>query len=162
MPFLFHLSSGSLSITKLRHALQLLIIKHQALRTALYFDDHKQQLMQHILQPTNNQEFFTFLDTTCDMNKESLMKIMHDERGNPSHFDLARGVVCRLHIVRRSSKTDMIVAGDSMILNFHHALFDFPSMIVFLRDLNQAYVTGELEFNDQSELRYLDCKLIYS
>ena len=33
---------------------------------------------------------------------------------------------------------------DAIIFNFHHALFDFPSMNVFLHDLDQAYTTGQL------------------
>ena len=159
MPFLFHIEFGSLSLARLRRALQLVIMKHQSLRTALYFDSDKQQLMQRIVEPTENQELFVFVETTIEMNDECLMTIMHDERGNPFHFNLAQGLVCRLHIIRRSSKSDCLVTGDSIILNFHHALFDFPSMVTLYRDLDQAYRTGQLEFSDENELRYLDCKL---
>ena len=158
MPFVHRIASGRLSITRLRHALQLVVIKHQSLRTALFFDSDKKELMQRIVQPTENQELFTFVDTIFDTDDERLMKIMYDERGNPFHFDLERGLVCRLHVVRRSAKSDFLVEGEAIIFNFHHALFDFPSMLVFQRDLDRAYTTGQLQFDDESELRYLDCK----
>ncbi|CAF4355789.1 unnamed protein product, partial [Adineta steineri] len=42
----------------------------------------------------------------------------------------------------------------------HHALFDFPSMNIFLHDLNQAYTTGQLLYDDNTNLRYLDYAVI--
>ena len=50
---------------------------------------------------------------------------------------------------------------DALIFNFHHALFDFPSMDIFLHDLNQAYTTGQLSNNDNTALRYIDCNYKY-
>ena len=61
-------------------------------------------------------------------------------------FDLAQGLVFRCHIVyyKQISSNDLLSDKDVIIFNFHHALFDFPSMDIFLHDLNQAYTTGQL------------------
>ena len=159
MPFLSHVQHGSLSAKRLRHAMELVVLKHAILHSALYFDNDKQELMQRIVAHEENEELFSCVESRFVNKDEDLMKIMHDERGNPFHFDLERGIVCRLHIVRSSSsKSDELTSGDSIIFNFHHSQFDFPSMIVFHRDLAEAYTTGQLNINPENELRYLDCK----
>ena len=157
MSFLYRIETGTLSITRLCHALQLVIMKHHALRTALFFDSDNQELVQRILQPQQNEQLFTFVDSTFE-TEDNLVTIMHDERGNPSHFDLAKGIVCRLHVVRRNSTSNDLDTGDAIIFNFHHAMFDFPSMPLFHRDLEQAYLMGELQLDDDNQLRYLDCE----
>ncbi|CAF4066371.1 unnamed protein product, partial [Rotaria magnacalcarata] len=156
MPFLYHIESGTMSIVRLRHALQLVVKKHQALRTALFFDSDKKQLMQRIVEARENEELFAFCDSEVGTDDKLLMKIMYDERGNPFHFDLTSGRVCRLHVVRRNSNRNSLQKGDAIIFNFHHAIFDFPSMLVFQSELDRAYTTGQLELNDESELRYID------
>jgi hypothetical protein len=160
MPFLYRLSSGgTLSITQLRRALQLVVMKHQSLRTSLIFDTEKYILIQHIIDSCdNNNKLFTFIESIIETDEE-LNDIMHDERGNPHHFDLAQGLVFRCHIVyyKELSRNDVLCEKDALIFNFHHALFDFPSMHVFHHDLNQAYTIGQLTSDDDSTLRYLDC-----
>ena len=159
MPFLSHVQHGSLSAKRLRHAMELVVLKHAILHSALYFDNDKQELMQRIVAHEENEELFPCVESRFVNKDEDLMKIMHDERGNPFHFNLERGIVCRLHIVRdNSSENDELMSGDSIIFNFHHAQFDFPSMIVFHRDLIKAYTTGQLNIDSDNELRYLDCK----
>ncbi len=161
MAFVYRIESGTLSILRLRHALQLVVMKHQALRTAFHFDSNKQQLMQRIIKPTENEELFTFVDSEFETSNELLSAIMDDEQGNSLHFDLARGLVCRLHVIRQGSNSNSLRTGDIIIFNFHHAIFDFHSMAVFQRDLSRAYETGHLELNNERELRYLDCKLYH-
>ncbi|CAF3071773.1 unnamed protein product [Rotaria sp. Silwood2] len=112
--------------------------------------------MQRIVEPIENEELFAFCDSEFGMDDELLTKIMYDERGNPFHFDLTSGRVCRLHVLHRNSNRNFLLKGDAIIFNFHHALFDFPSMLVFQRDLDRAYKTGQLELDDENELRYLD------
>jgi hypothetical protein len=170
MPFLYSIELGTISISRLRHAFQLVVIKHQTLRTALFFDVEKQQLMQRIIEAKENEELFTFVESNFvddddedddDDEKNLLTMIMHDERGNPFLFDLTQGRVSRLHVVRRYSSTNnsFLIKDDAIIFNFHHALFDFPSMDIFHHDLNQAYITGQLQLNNNNELRYLDCRV---
>jgi NRPS condensation-like uncharacterized protein len=164
MPFLFRLSpQHSLSIKQLCHTLQLIVRKHQSLRTSLIFDDKKNLLMQRIIDFNNdNNGLFTFIKSTYKTD-EQLRDIMHNEKRNSQLFDLAQGLVFRCHLVyyKEISSNDLLCNKDTIIFNFHHALFDFPSMNLFLHDLDQAYTTGHLTTDDNIGLCYLDCKYEY-
>ena len=160
MPFIYRLHpNNTLSIKQLCQALQLIINKHQSLRTLLLFHSEKNQLMQRIID--YNDKLFTFIESVFETDEE-LTNIMHDEQGNSHHFDLAQGLVFRCHIVcyKQISSNILLSDKDVLIFNFNHASFDFPSMIIFLDDLNQAYTTGQLSITDNTTLRYLDCKYI--
>jgi NRPS condensation-like uncharacterized protein len=160
MPFLYRLASQhTLSIQQLRHALQLIVTKHQSLRTSLTFDAEKNLLMQRIIDLNNNStEWFAFIESTYETD-DQLNNIMQEEKRNSQLFDLAQGLVFRCHLVyyKPISSSDLLSDKDALIFNFHHALFDFPSMDVFLDDLNQAYTTGQLSNDGNTTLRYLDC-----
>jgi NRPS condensation-like uncharacterized protein len=164
MPFLYRLCSGhTLSIKQLRHALQLIVTKHPSLRTALIFDTEKNRLMQRIVDSNNNEkQIFTFVESTFE-NDEQLTGIIYNEKRSPQLFNLTEGLVFRCHLLHQKqiSSNDLLCDKDVIIFNFHHALFDFPSMNLFLRDLNQAYTTGQLFTNDGNTVRYLDCKSEY-
>ncbi len=164
MPFLYRLcSEHTLSIKQLHHTLQLIVLKHPSLRTSLIFDTESNKLMQRIIDSKNNtKQLFTFSQSTFDTD-EQLIDIMHDEKRNSQLFNLAQGLVFRCHLVhhKQISSNDLLTDKDAIIFNFHHALFDFPSMNVFLHDLDQAYTTGQLSKDDDSDLRYLDCKCEY-
>jgi hypothetical protein len=109
-----------------------------------------------------NKQLFTFIESTFNTD-EQLTDIKHNEKGNSQLFDLAQGLVFRCHLVyhKQISSNDLLCDKDIIIFNFHHALFDFPSMDVFLHDLDQAYETGQLSANDDIALRYIDCKYEY-
>ncbi|CAF1258472.1 unnamed protein product, partial [Rotaria sordida] len=87
---------------------------------------------------------------------------MYDEKRNTGLLDLAQGLVFRCHIIHHTpvSSNDLLCDKDAIIFNFHHASFDFPSMHIFLHDLNQAYSTGQLTTDENSLLRYLDYAMI--
>ena len=163
MPFLFHLHPHhTLSVTRLHHALHLIIIKQLALRTSLIFATNNNQLIQRINQPHhhhNNKQLFAFIQSTFDTNQQ-LTHIMHEEKSNAQLFDLAQGLVFRCHLVHHKElpNNDLLCEKDAIIFNFHHAAFDFPSMNIFLDDLHQAYTTGQLPTDDHTTLRYLDCE----
>ncbi len=160
MPFLYRLSRGGiLSITQLRQALQLIIMKHESLRTSIFFDTHENVLMQRIIEPRDDdhQQLYTLINSIFN-TEEDLKQIMHDEQSNPKHFILSKGLVFRCHIVRHKhiSHDDFLFDNDAIIFNFHHACFDFLSMDIFHRHLDQAYATSQLT-DESTVLRYLDC-----
>jgi hypothetical protein len=161
MPFLYRLYEGhNLSAKQLCHSLQLIVTKHLSLRTALIFDKEKNLLMQQIISLNeSNKQLFTFIESTYETD-EQLTDIMHNEKSNSELFDLAQGLVFRCHLVyyKQISSNDVLCDKDAIIFNFHHAVFDFPSMNVFFHDLNEAYTTGHLSTNDETTLRYIDCK----
>jgi hypothetical protein len=161
MPFLYRVyPQHTLLIKYLRHALQLIVTKHLSLRTSLIFDTESNRLMQRIINSKDNtKQSFTFIESTFD-TEELLIDIMHDEKRNSQLFNLAQGLVFRCHLVhhKQISSIDLLTDKDAIIFNFHHALFDFPSMDVFLHDLNQAFTTGQLKIDDTPVPHYLDCK----
>jgi hypothetical protein len=161
MPFLYRLSGEhTLSIKHLRHSLQLIVTKHLSLRTSLNFDTETNRLMQRIIDSGDNKKQpFTFIESTFE-TEEQFIHIMHDEKRNSQHFNLAQGLVFRCHLVhhKQISANDVLTDKDVIIFNFHHALFDFPSMNVFLHDLDQAYRTDQLTINEINAPHYLDCK----
>lgn len=161
MPFIYRLSPiHTLSVKQLHQALQLIVIKHLSLRTSLIFDNKNNQLMQRIIDFTDdNNKLFTFVQSTFQTD-DQLNEIMHNEKSNSQYFDLAHGLVFRCHLLHYNqiSTNDLLCDKDMIIFNFHHALFDFPSMNVFLHDLNQAYTTNQLLYSDDNILNYLDCK----
>ncbi|CAF1214234.1 unnamed protein product, partial [Rotaria sordida] len=161
MPFFYRLCPGhTLSIQQLRQALQLIVRKHQSLRTSLFFDKEKNQLMQRIIDYNNNNNnntLFEFIESHFETHDEFEL-IMQDEKRNSLLFDPGQGLVFRCHILHHTpiSSNDLLCDKDAIIFNFHHALFDFPSMDLFLHDLNQAYTTSELSTNEDTILHYLD------
>jgi hypothetical protein len=162
MPFLYRLfRNHTLSTTQIRQALQLILIKHQSLRTSLIFDKQNNVLMQRIVDMTDdNDKFFSFVESTFKTD-EQLNNIMYNEKCNSQLFDLSQGLVCRCHIVYHNeiSSKNLVCDQDAVIFNFHHALFDFLSIDVFLRDFNQACRTGQLTADDNDTLlHYIDCK----
>ncbi|CAF4352189.1 unnamed protein product, partial [Adineta steineri] len=104
---------------------------------------------------------FPVIESTYETD-EQLNEILHDEKRNPRLFDLAQGLVFRCHVIyhKQISSNDLLSKKDVVIFNFHHALFDFPSMKVFHHDLNRAYTTGQLLYDDSTNLRYLDYAVI--
>ncbi|CAF4142363.1 unnamed protein product, partial [Adineta steineri] len=165
MPFVYRLQPGhTLSIQQLHQALHLTVNKHPSLHTSLHFDIEKNLLMQRVItheDKNNNNNLFSIIETTYETD-EQLNEILHDERRNPHLFDLAHGLVFRCHIVyyKQISSNHLLSEKDVIIFNFHHALFDFPSMEVFHHDLNQAYITSQLLYDDSTNLRYLDYAVI--
>ncbi|CAF3976110.1 unnamed protein product, partial [Adineta steineri] len=165
MPFVYHLQSGhTISVKQLHQALRLTVNKHPSLHTSLHFDTQKNLLMQRVTtheHKNNNNNLFSIIETIYETD-EQLNEILHDERRNPHLFDLAQGLVFRCHIIyyKQISSNDLLSDHDLLIFNFHHALFDFPSMEVFHHDLNQAYTTSQLLYDDNTHLRYLDYAVI--
>jgi len=164
MPLRYHLHPGhTLSVTELCHALQLFVTKHQSLRTSLILDAEKNLLMQRIIDLNDDdKQMFAFIESVFDEG-EQLNNIMQKEKYNSKLFDLAHGLVFRCHLVyyKQISSNDLLCDKDVLIFNFHHALFDFSSMDIFLDDLNRAYTTVQLSNDDNNTLRYLDCKYKY-
>ncbi|CAF3762763.1 unnamed protein product [Rotaria sp. Silwood1] len=161
MPFMYRVSPGAtLSISRLRRALHLVVLKHQPLRTSLIYDTKEDMLLQKV-NNTTHDGLFTFIESTFKTN-DDLTKIQYEERTNLDHFDLVQGRVFRCHVLyhKKSVHKDTLEDGDLLIFNFHHASFDFASMSIFYRDLDQAYATGELIVNDKTDLRYLDYSII--
>ncbi|CAF4147892.1 unnamed protein product, partial [Adineta steineri] len=164
MPFVYRLQPGhTLFIKQLHHALHLTVEKHLSLHTSLHFDIEKNLLMQRVIthEDKNNINMFSIIETTYETD-EQLNKILHNEKRNPHIFDHAQGLVFRCHIIyyKQISSINILSDKDILIFNFHHAVFDYPSMDIFLHDLNQAYKTGQLTTDNNTTPRYIDYAVI--
>ncbi|CAF1283871.1 unnamed protein product [Adineta steineri] len=165
MPFAHSLQPGHiLSVKQLHQALQLIVDKHLSLHTSLIFDAEMHLRMQRVItheDKNNKNNMFSIIETTYETH-EQLYEILHDEKRNPHLFDLAQRLVFRYHIIyyKQISSNHLLSDKDLIIFNFHLALFDIPSMKVFHHDLNQAYTTGQLLYDDNNNLRYLDYAVI--
>ncbi|CAF1398994.1 unnamed protein product [Adineta steineri] len=161
--FFYRLHRGDiLSVKQLRHALQLTVTKHGSLHTSLIYDSNKNILMQRVRTQQNiNNDMFTITESSYETD-EQLNRIIENEKCNPQLFDLAQGLVFRSHIVyhKQISSNNILSDKDIIIFNFHHAFFDYPSMNIFLHDLDQAYKTGQLTTDNNSTLRYIDYAFI--
>ncbi|CAF1591226.1 unnamed protein product, partial [Didymodactylos carnosus] len=164
IPNVFRVMSGTLSISRLRQSLLLVIEKHSILRTSLNYDRDEQCLRQHI-EPTNN-EIYSFQVSSIP-SKDDFDEILLNEETNGKLFDLSMGRVFRCHLIRfcscssndndeESSRTavDLLNDGDLIIFNFHHVAFDGSSTEIFLKDLKEAYLTNKLDTH--LSLQYID------
>ncbi|CAF1139561.1 unnamed protein product [Adineta steineri] len=108
-----------------------------------------------------SKQLFTFIESTYE-TQEQLDRILYVEKRDAHLFDLAQGLVFRCHIIyyKQISSNDILSDKDIIIFNFHHAFFDYPSMHIFLHDLDQAYKTGQLTTNNDTTLRYVDYAVI--
>ncbi|CAF1469100.1 unnamed protein product [Adineta steineri] len=163
MPFIYRLQSGhTLSIKQLHQALQLSIDKHLSLHTSLLFDADINRIIQRVITRQDNYAYmFSIIETTYETH-EQLDEFLHDEKRNPHVFDLAQGLVFRCHIIyyKQISSNHLLSDKDIIIFNFHHVSFDYPSLNIFLHDLDQAYKTGQLLYDENTTLRYLDYSII--
>ncbi|CAF1589002.1 unnamed protein product, partial [Adineta steineri] len=164
MPFVYSLySHHTLSVQHLHHALQLTVNKHPSLHTSLHFNIQKNLLMQRVVthEDKYKNNMFSIIETIYETD-EQLNEILQNEKRNPHLFDVAQGLVFRCHLVyyKQISSNHHLSHKDILIFNFHHALFGFQSMNIFLHDLEQAYSTSQLSNNDNTTLRYLDYAVI--
>jgi NRPS condensation-like uncharacterized protein len=160
MPFFYQVTEGSLSIERLRRALQLVVLKHSSLRTSFFFDSKADCLMQRIIQPRDDEEeLFVFVESTLKRNVD-LTTIMFDELCNLSNFDLSSGRVFLVYVlIQENGDKNLLEIGDFLVFNFHQSVFDTLSLDIFCRDLCKTYeCEAALQSND-NELRYIDCKL---
>ena len=162
MPFVYRLCPNNfLSTSRLHHGLHQIIIKHQSLRTSLIFNTETNILIQRIIDSNEkyNDQLFTLIESIYQTDVQ-LNNIIYDEQTNSQHFNIDQGRVFRCHIVyyKQISSNHLLQHNDILIFNFHHVSFDLSSMNIFLHDLNQVYTTNQLLTDDNTTLRYLDCK----
>ncbi|CAF1216376.1 unnamed protein product [Adineta steineri] len=161
--FFYRLYVGDiLSVKQLRHALQLIVNKHESLHTSLIYDSNTNLLMQRVLtQQDINNDMFTIIESTYETD-EQLNGIIENEKCNPQLFDLAQGLVFRCHIIyyKQISSNNILSDKDIIIFNFHHAIFDLSSMHIFLHDLDHSYKTRQLTNDNDTTLRYIDYAVI--
>jgi hypothetical protein len=145
----FILSLGSqLSLRRLNHALTLLITKHRALRTCLTIASDNNTWSQRVL--SLDDKIVPMVIGSKAETIEELEAILLQEETNRNHFDLTTGRVFRCHVIQSSDHNDedLLLHGDILLFNFHHAIFDDSSKSIFLLDFKRLYSTGMFDIDD--------------
>ena len=165
IPLLYRISSTTtnyISISRLHHAIESVIIKHAIFRTALYLHMNS-AVIQHCLDTNaviDNIKLRGFSFTNLHNNDRHIHEIIEEILNQSDLFDLSKGCVIRCHILRHCSSNDhddsSLQKDDFILFSIHHAVFDGASVSIFIRDLSLAYQSSDsLAVNDNT-LQYID------
>ncbi|CAF4172293.1 unnamed protein product, partial [Adineta steineri] len=172
IPLLYRISSMNdhISITRLHHAFQSVITKHNILRTALYIDDISGNIIQHCLDANiilnDDMKSYGFTIVNLHNNDRRHMNEIITEILNQANlFELAKGRVIRCHILRQYHQSqdnisyendDLLTENDHILIIIHHAMFDGAATSIFLRDLSLVYQSDDSLSVDENTLNYID------
>ncbi|CAF4126359.1 unnamed protein product [Adineta steineri] len=168
IPLFYRVSSVNdhISISRLHHAFQSIIRKHQILRTALYVDTNG-TIIQHCLDTNaiiNDKKSSRFSIVNLFDEEHEQNEIVKKILNQPDLFDLSVGHVINCHILRphqsnhlfTHNNDDLLIKDDVILFTIHHAMFDGASVSIFIRDLSLAYQSNALLPVDDNSLQYID------
>ncbi|CAF1582858.1 unnamed protein product, partial [Adineta steineri] len=171
IPLLYRISAMNdlVSITRLQHAFQSVIRKHNILRTALYIDDTNGNIIQHCLDADIflNDDMKSYGLKIVNLHNDEyrhMNEVIEEILNQSDLFDLSKGRVINCHILRREqsnhsftqNNNDLLTKDDLILFTIHHACLDGASRSIFTRDLSLAYQSdGSLPVDDNS-LQYID------
>ncbi|CAF1369681.1 unnamed protein product, partial [Adineta steineri] len=148
---------GSMSIERIRSAVVAVLEQHDILRTAIYFDENRNMLVQAV-QSVDNKDAYSFEITANDIQSlDEVADLLKNE--SVKHFaELEQGLVVRCHLVKVGSDDDMdkLHPQDLVIFIFHGVAFDYNSVSPFLAAFTKAYDQIEL---DVEKLQYISFSL---
>ncbi|CAF3980841.1 unnamed protein product, partial [Adineta steineri] len=152
-------TEGILSIHRVLQALQLVMWKHEILRTSLVFNNNDSTLQQYVIA---NHNTFTFLDQQTFESDNELQNIIYRTIINPDLFDLSSGRVFSCQILQQqkttheTAHTDFLEKSDVLVLYFHHAAVDGTSIPILLNDFYNAYSNNMTISLDEQSVQYID------
>ncbi|CAF1491770.1 unnamed protein product, partial [Adineta steineri] len=168
IPLFYRVSSMNdhISISRLQHAFQSIVRKHQILRTALYLDA-KGTIIQHCLDTgaiINDKKSSRFSIINLSDEEHEQNEIVKKILNQLDLFDLSIGHGINCHILRHHQSNhsfthndvDLLTKDDLMLFTIHHACFDGASTSIFLRDLSLAYQSDDSLSMDKNTLNYID------
>ncbi|CAF1563777.1 unnamed protein product, partial [Adineta steineri] len=161
--------NDQISITRLQHAFQSVITKHNILRTALYVDTNG-NIIQHCLDLNVIQHDYmkscglTIVNLHND-GRRHVNEIIVEILSQSDLFDLSKGRIIRCHIIRHCDyskdnisceNNDLLGENDYILISIHHAMFDGASTSTFLGDLSLAYQSNDSLYMVDNSLAYID------
>ncbi|CAF1397974.1 unnamed protein product [Adineta steineri] len=172
IPLLYRISSmnNHISTSRLQHAFQSIMRKHQILRTALHIDGTNSNIIQHCLDANIifNDDMQSYGLTIVNIYNEGhrhMNEMVKEILNQADLFDLSKGRVIRCHILRHYHQSqdsishendDLLSENDHILISIHHAMFDGASTSIFLGDLSLAYQSDGSLFMDENTLNYID------
>jgi amino acid adenylation domain-containing protein len=133
---------GTVNISLMEKALQLMVQKHETLRTSFHLYDFAKPV-QIIHKTTNfNIEVIDISEQTDKAKQETINNFLVEER-EQRPFDVTKAPLWRVHIFNMS-------ASDAMfIYQFHHSIMDGWSDKSFRSELMETYLKLEKDANYQ-------------
>jgi amino acid adenylation domain-containing protein len=139
---------GSLNVEALRRALDLVVARHESLRTTVRSAEATPALCVHPHVPLE----LPLVDLSCESSPELSARRLAAEEGDRP-FDLELGPLWRSRLLRIGNEDHLL------LLTFHHFTYDAWSHSVLLKELASAlsaYATGETVALPALAIRYAD------
>lgn len=137
IPLLYRLSSitnNYISINQINQALEVVVRKHNILRTALYLDTNS-RLIQDCLDINlinDHRKVYGFSIINLLNNDRHINEIINEILNQSNLFDLSKGRVIHCHIIRQYHSNDDLLTNDDFILfSIYHGVFDGTSTSIF-------------------------------
>lgn len=127
------IEQGSMSIKRARSAVQVLIEKHDVLRTGILFDEKTKQLQQQI-QPMGDAAYLFQVTHNVGCHKK-VMDLIELE-SNSCFSEISRGIVFKCHIMKHSLEdVPYLQKNDLLVFSIHPIALDSKS----IRPLFEAF-----------------------
>ena len=141
---------GPLNGPALSQALEGLLNRHEALRTAFFTEDDRpvQRIVDNVALPLTIHDLG---DTAPEAYESRAVAILDAEAGTP--FDLSEAPLCRFTLIHGPEQTHHLG------LSFHHIVADGWSMGLITRDLDrfyQAFAKGAQPQTEPEPIQYAD------
>ena len=135
----FYKIVGEVNIEKLRNVFNMLVQRHEILRTRFFMNENG-QLVQQICD--NVESTFEYINN-CEISQDDLIS----DFLRP--YNLTHPSLIRLRVVKRAD-------GCLMLFDMHHIICDATSYEIFIREFNSLYHMGEIghveyQYKDYSE-----------
>jgi amino acid adenylation domain-containing protein len=117
---------GAVDEAALSRAADELVLRHESLRTTFYTIDGR--LFQRVADPFCG---ILHVEDAADLDADDVIQRVQDESDSP--FDLERGRLLRLHLLRSSSHERVL------IISVHHIVADGWSVEILHRELSELY-----------------------
>jgi hypothetical protein len=148
---------GSISITNIRSTIVTILERNTILRTAIYFDEVSEQLIQEVQPIVDNDNYSFELTKKQAPSADEIIALLNNESTN-DFAQLDQGLVVRCHFIQThlDNDTDYLNPNDMVIFVFHRIAFDHHSIGPFLLAFKDAY--NQME-SDLMNLQYMDFTL---
>jgi amino acid adenylation domain-containing protein len=126
-----YLFEGELDIAVLKQSLEMLIARHESLRT-IFRENGSGEVRQFILQPAQSQINIGYNDLrVCDDSSEKVRSFIYNE--TTTAFDLCNGPLLRISVFQLDDNKWLF----SYVM--HHIISDGASMSILMKELLQLY-----------------------
>ncbi|UJR34439.1 hypothetical protein I4U23_021846 [Adineta vaga] len=153
-----YIKDGTMSIERIRTALMTVVERNHVLRTAVYFDYDKNQIVQEVMPITNERiSFCVTHNVQSDVQFDALLVA----ETNTPFARLDQGLVVRCHLIQMNNKSKhdkYLHKGDIILFAFHHIAFDLISAGHFIIAFGEAY-DEPTKVDHKNTLQYIDFTL---